>query len=250
MQPLKRGNIRLAASVLLLRSGASGLEVFMFKRPGGVDFPDLHVFPGGKLDEQDLLSDCVSGCDETRADSLLGVAGALRYWVAAIRECFEECGVLLARAGTELVDLSDQVVIEKFDRYRHALIDGDLSLVQLCEAERLHLAADELLYFSHWLTPEAAPRRFDTRFFIARMPAAQETAAHQWETAGSEWVDAADALEAGRSGDWRMIAPTMTTLESIARYGSLDELERAVREESHLPELSDTLRREGMMPLR
>ena len=251
MQPLTRANIRLAATVLLLRESSRGLQVFMQKRPGTGDFPDLHVFPGGKVDEQDVLPDLVSGCDESRANRLLGLsAGGLRYWVTAIRECFEECGVLLAHRDGNLVSLASSSEIARFDQYRHDLIDGRLELAALCRREALSLAGDRLLYFSHWLTPEAAPRRFDTRFFIARMPSAQETAAHQWETAGSDWVGADEALAAARSGAWRMIAPTTTTLKSIAGYSSLDALESAVRSETHLPELTGELRREGMMPLR
>ena len=251
MQPLKRGNIRLAATVLLLKDDSAGPQVFMMKRPGGVDFPDLHVFPGGKVDAQDFLPEHIDGLDDNRANALLGVeAGGLRYWVTAIRECFEECGVLLARRRGEIVTLTDPREIDRFDAYRHQLIDGTLSMGELCAAEQLTLAADRLFYFSHWLTPEQAPRRFDTRFFITRMPEAQETLAHHWETAGSEWVRPQQALEAWQDGSWSMIAPTITTLRSVAALGSLDGIEAQVRSETHLPELTDVLRREGMQPLR
>jgi len=250
MQPLIRDNIRLAATVLLLRQARTGPEVFMQKRPGRGDFPDLHVFPGGKVDERDFLPGCIDGLPADVADELLGVAGALRYWVTAIRECFEECGVLLARRDGVLLELTEPEEIARFDAYRHALIDGTIDMAGVCERERLVLAADRLLYFSHWLTPEAAPRRFDTRFFVTRMPLAQETFAHHWETAGAEWVAPAEALAAARAGHWRMIAPTLTTLRSIASLPSVDAIETAVRAETHLPELSDALRREGMQPLR
>jgi 8-oxo-dGTP pyrophosphatase MutT (NUDIX family) len=170
--------------------------------------------------------------------------------VTAIRECFEECGVLLARRNGELLAFSDPDEVARFDAYRHQLIDGRISMAELCGRERLVLAADRLLYFSHWLTPEQAPRRFDTRFFVTRMPSAQETAAHHWETAGAEWVAPARALEAASEGRWRMIAPTLTTLRSIATISSVDAIDAAVRGETHLPELTDALRREGMQPLR
>jgi len=250
MEPLIRDNIRLAATVLLLREGRDGPEVFMQKRPGRGDFPDLHVFPGGKVDERDFLPECIDGLPGRAADALLGVRGALRYWVTAIRECFEECGVLLARRDGELLAFSDPAEVARFDAYRHQLIDGHITMAELCGRERLVLAADRLLYFSHWLTPEQAPRRFDTRFFVTRMPSAQETAAHHWETAGAEWVAPALALEAAREGRWRMIAPTLTTLRSIATLSSVDAIDAAVRGETHLPELTDVLRREGMQPLR
>lgn len=251
MQPLTRDNIRLAASVMLLRESATGPEVFMLKRPGRGDFPDLHVFPGGKVDEEDLLPELLDDLDDDRANALLGLsAGAIRYWVTAIRECFEECGVLLARRDGEILALHEESEVERFDSYRHQLIDGDLTMSRLCEIEGLTLAADHLSYFSHWLTPDSVPRRFDTRFFLASMPAAQDTNAHHWETAGSEWVKPAEALAAAAAGRWRMISPTLTSLKSIAEFASPEEAHRIVRSEAHLPELTDGLRREGMQPLR
>lgn len=251
MQPIARDNIRLAASVLLLRDTAEGPEVFMLKRPGRGDFPDLHVFPGGKVDEDDLVPEYLDALDDGHANRLLGLnAGAVRYWVTAIRECFEECGVLLARREGQLLELSELAEVERFDSYRHRLIDARMSMVELCREESLTLAADHLLYFSHWLTPAVVPRRFDTRFFIARMPAAQETAAHHWETAGSEWVAPDQALAAAAAGQWQMISPTLTSLKSIAGYSSVTEIFAAVQQQQHLPELTDELRRQGMQPIR
>lgn len=251
MQPLTRENIRLAATVVLIRQTSAGVELFMLQRPGGVDFPDLHVFPGGKLDASDILDPYVSGLSGAAANRLLGVGGGgLRYWVAAIRECFEECGVLLARRDGDFVDLSDPGEAARFHDYRQRLIDGSLSMAELCAAERLVLAAEGLLYHSHWITPEVAPRRFDTRFFVARMPERQATVAHTWETAGAHWVSPAAALEAWRRGEWRMIAPTLVTLESLATFADVDAIYAAVRAESHLPVLTDALRGQGMHPLR
>ena len=251
MQPLERQNIRLAATVVLMRDVEAGVEVFMMQRPGGVDFPDLHVFPGGKVDEQDLLEDQVSGCPEATANRLLGLAaGGLRYWVTAIRECFEECGVLLARREGNFLELHDAKEVARFDGYRQALIDGQMTMVDLCDRESLVLAADCLLYHSHWLTPKMAPRRFDTRFFIARMPIMQDTAAHAWETAGEHWVSPEDALTEAASGRWQMISPTTITLTSLAQYDSVEAAFAAVAAETHLPTLTDELSHQGMQPLR
>ena len=251
MQPLTRDNIRLAASVLLVRESSEGPQVFMMKRPGKGDFPDLHVFPGGKVDEDDFVPELLDGLGDGEANNLLGLsAGAVRYWATAIRECFEECGVLLARRNGQLVAFADDAEAERFDSYRHQLIDGDITMAAMCSAEGLTLAADHLSYFSHWLTPDSVPRRFDTRFFLACLPARQETAAHHWETAGSEWVAPAQALDAAREGAWQMISPTLTSLRSIADYRSVSEIEQAVRAEAHLPTLTDELRREGMQPIR
>lgn len=251
MQPLERQNIRLAATVLLLRDTDAGVEVFMMQRPGGVDFPDLHVFPGGKVDEQDLMDGWVHGVSEAEANGLLGLAaGGLRYWITAIRECFEECGVLLARRGGRFLELDAQAEVARFDAYRQRLIDGHMTMADLCRDEDLVLAADCLLYFSHWLTPEAAPRRFDTRFFVARMPGAQDTAAHAWETAGEHWIRPREALDELAAGRWQMISPTIITLTSIAQYDSVESVFRAVAAENHLPELTTELNRQGMQRLR
>lgn len=251
MQPLERQNIRLAATVVLMRDTAAGLEVFMMQRPGGVDFPDLHVFPGGKVDEQDLMQEWVHGCTEAEANRLLGLAaGGLRYWVTAIRECFEECGVLLARRGGSFLELKEPSEVTRFDGYRQALIDQQMTMADLCEREGLVLAADCLRYFSHWLTPASVPRRFDTRFFVARMPVMQETAAHAWEVAGDHWVSPQDALAAAERGDWQMISPTLTTLTSLSAYGTADAVFAAVAAETHLPPLTDELHQQGMQSLR
>lgn len=251
MQPLERGNIRLAATVVLVRDTPQGSEVFMMKRPGRGDFPDLHVFPGGKVDEADFAPELLAGLDASTADRLLGVsAGGLRYWVAAIRECFEECGVLLAYRDGRPLRWSDEGEAARFHGYRQRLIDGELSVQDLCRREHLRLAADRVGYFSHWITPEVAPRRFDTRFFIAEMPTEQATVAHEHEAADDEWVRPRDALTAAAEGRWRMISPTLTTLRSIARFDDADTMLAAVAAETHIGELTEELRRQGMHPLR
>jgi len=250
MEPLTRGNIRLAATIVLARNGPQGPEVFMMKRPGSGDFPDLHVFPGGKLDEADLAPNLLEGLDEATANRLLGVAGGLRYWVAAIRECFEECGVLLAYRDGALLRWADEGEIARFNDYRHRLIEGSISMLEVCRREGLRLAADRVWYLSHWLTPEVAPRRFDTRFFLAGMPEDQETIAHHWETADDEWVRPEDALAAFAMGRWQMISPTLTTLASIAPFGDVDAMIDAVKAEDHIGELTDELRHQGMQSLR
>ncbi|MEZ5558847.1 MAG: NUDIX hydrolase [Pseudomonadales bacterium] len=244
-------NIRLAATILLLRDSSEGPEVFMLQRPGGGDFPDLHVFPGGKVDTQDHVPDQVRGLDDPGASVQLGLAeGGLRFWAAAIRECFEECGVLLAYRGAELVRFDDPGEAARFEDYREQLIDGSLSLETLCRLEGLTLATDQVHYFSHWITPEQAPRRFDTRFFIAAMPGGQETLAHAWETAADAWVRPVQALAAHREGRWQMISPTLTTLASIESFSRVSDILQAVRREAHLPMLTDALRSQGMHDLR
>lgn len=251
MEPLARGNIRLAATIVLLRDGPGGLEVFMMQRPGSGDFPDLHVFPGGKVDEGDFVPELLEGLSDDEANRRLGIAaGGLRYWVAAIRECFEECGVLLAYRGGRLIRWRDEGEVARFAAYRQQLIDGEISMAALCRQEGLALAADRVRYFSHWITPPLVPRRFDTRFFVAAMPGDQETVAHHRETADDAWVRPDEALAAHRAGRWQMISPTLTTLESIAAFTDVDEVLEAVAAERHVGELTEEQRRQGMHELR
>ena len=251
MQPLVRGNIRLAATVMLVRDGAAGLEVYMVKRPGRGDFPDLHVFPGGKVDEDDFAPELCLGFDDENASTQLGIdAGGLRYWVAVARECFEECGVLLAYRDGEPLEFSAIAQRRRFEDYRQQLLDGDLSFADLCQREQLSIAWDRLAYFSHWLTPEVAPRRFDTRFFVAAMPEHQHTLAHTTETADDDWEVAANALARFANGQWQMIDPTLRSLETLSEYDSVGSLLAGVDEGDHLMPLTAALMAQGMQPLR
>jgi 8-oxo-dGTP pyrophosphatase MutT (NUDIX family) len=251
MQPLKTDNIRLAATILLVRDTDQGPEVFMLQRPGGVDFPDLHVFPGGKVDAEDLVPELVTDFDDAQASRMLGVnAGGLRYWIAAIRECFEECGVLLADRDGSLFSPSSSAEVARFANHRHSLVDGDMDFGALCRSEALSVEARRAHYFSHWITPEVAPRRYDTRFFIAEMPAGQFTDRHAWETADDAWVSPTQALEHFAAGQWQMIAPTLITLQSIVEYTDVASMLAAVAVQAHLPELTSQLLEQGMHPMR
>jgi 8-oxo-dGTP pyrophosphatase MutT (NUDIX family) len=251
MQPLSRDNIRLAATILLVRDSDHGPEVFMLQRPGGVDFPDLHVFPGGKVDDADYVPEFVMDVDDLQASRMLGVqAGGLRYWVAAIRECFEECGVLLADRDGELFVPGSESEAARFADYRHALVAGEIDFGSLCRKEGLTIQGRRAHYFSHWITPDVAPRRFDTRFFIAEMPAGQFTDGHAWETADEAWIAPRAALDHSTSGRWQMISPTLTALQSIVDYSDVGSMLAAVAVEAHLPELTAELTHQGMHPLR
>lgn len=233
MEPLQQGNIRLAATLMLARDAPAGPEVFMMQRPARGDFPNLHVFPGGKVEGDDFAPALLAGLGEGRADSQLGVRGALRYWVAAIRECFEECGVLLAYRDGAPLRRKSEAEAARFDTYRHQLADGELSLEALCRREGLQLAADRLRYFGHWLTPPVLPRRFDTRFFITRMPAGQQTLAHPRELVGGAWIRPGDALDAAEQGRWGMVGPTLHCLRRIAPCGDVaGMLDAAASEQS------------------
>jgi 8-oxo-dGTP pyrophosphatase MutT (NUDIX family) len=239
--------IRKAATVLLLRP-ADPFEVFMVQRPGRGTFPNLHVFPGGKVDDADdgLERFCAGLGDAQAAAQLALPSGGLRYWVTAIRECFEECGVLLAYRDGALFEPNGDAEAARFDEYRNALAAGDLDLAALAEAEGLRFATDRVLYFSHWITPPSAPARFDTRFFVAAMPAGQRAVGHERETVSGSWVAPHDALAHQEAGRWQMIHPTLTTLGTVAEYDSVEAVMRAVAERSHIGDINANQSEQGM----
>jgi 8-oxo-dGTP pyrophosphatase MutT (NUDIX family) len=239
-----------AATLLLVRDARGGLEVFMVERPGAADFGGMHVFPGGKVDVADAAveSYCVAMTDAA-ASAHLGIErGGIAFWSAAIREAFEEAGVLLAYRGEHLVDLSHDATRDRFADHRDAVHKGHLTIVELCEREHLRLATDRIHYFSHWITPVGPPRRYDTRFFLAHMPENQEPVHHEHELEDGMWVRPAEALAHREAGRWTMIFPTLTTLQSLARHQSVAALEAAVRARTHLPTVTSERNRQGMQP--
>jgi len=168
-----------AATVTLVRDTPDGVEVLMLQRNHQSGFmPGMFLFPGGALDPEDqaraVLGRC-AGLDDTAACAALGIAaGALAYWAAAIRESFEEAAMLLAydESGA-LVNPQTHERLGRFEEYRRRLNAGEPVLASMLERENLTLAVDRMTYFSHWITPIGAPRRYDTRFFVARAPAGQ-----------------------------------------------------------------------------
>ena len=240
--------VRLAATVVLLRDSTTGPEVFMVKRPRRGDFPDLHVFPGGKVDAEDQLDErfCLGLTDRIASRQLRVKSGGLRYWVAAIRECFEEAGVLLAcRDGQGLV-FEDREETQRFSRYRDALIAGDVTFSHLVTTESVSLRTNNVHFFSHWITPEGAPARFNTRFFVASMPSNQHAIGHHVETAGGVWINPEQAIRNEAKGDWQMIVPTLTTLRMISSYESVGELVDTVKTGKHQIPVTPLMHQRGM----
>lgn len=247
------GGIRKAATLLVARQGpgaAADVELFMVRRPARGAFPNLRVFPGGKVDAADdgLASFC-RGRTDADASAALGLAsGGLRYWVTAIRECFEECGVLLAYRAGGLFRPDDEREQVRFDLHRDALATGALTFEELLRCERLRLATDRVHYFSHWITPETAPARFDTRFFLALLPPGQRAAEHSRETTSGTWVTPAQALANHDAGAWQMIHPTLTTLGAVARFRNVDHLLGAVAAGRHRGAVDERQRAQGQQP--
>ena len=250
MQALVKDNIRLAATVMLIRDGGQGLEVFMVQRPGRGDFPDVHVFPGGKVDTDDFYPEICFGLKDTEASDRLGIAsGGLRYWVAVARECFEECGVLLAcKEGVPIIFDEDAKL--RFGEHRERLLTNKITFSDICRLEHLQVDCKRLEYFSHWITPNQVPRRFDTRFFVATMPTDQSTHAYTFETVDDEWIQPSNALTNKDKGHWQMIDPTLRSLETLTQYRSVKEALGDIQQGCHLMSLTEALSRQGMQSLR
>ena len=197
--------IRPASTILLLRDGASGLEVFMVVRHHQIDFASgALVFPGGKIDPPDD----VLAADAARCADVAGLDPAARaFRVAAIRETFEECGVLLARPRG-----SDALV----DGQRcAALAASGKTFADMLADEDLVLALDLLTPYAHWITPPVVPKRFDTHFFLAAAPADQLAVHDGGESVDSVWVNPGHALREQEAGNYTIIFPTRMNLKML-----------------------------------
>jgi 8-oxo-dGTP pyrophosphatase MutT (NUDIX family) len=205
-----------AATIILLRETDTALKVFMQERHRDTKaFSSMLVFPGGKVHAGDRHTDWrsyCSGSDDTDAEQLA-------HQVAAIRETFEECGVLLARADGEEELLGGERVAG-LAAYRARLQADELCFIELVQQQRLRLACDKLAYFARWITPQFESRRFDTRFFLVRVPPSQqELLRHDgYEAVNSIWIDPQQAVADAKAGRRKLIFPTIRNLERLAQY--------------------------------
>jgi 8-oxo-dGTP pyrophosphatase MutT (NUDIX family) len=232
--------MRLAATVLLLRDSDNGIEVFMEKRHIKSDFVGgAYVFPGGAVDPSDADSaeELCSGLDDDAASKRLGVDdNGLAFYVAAIRECFEEAGVLLAYDSTgELLSFEDEAVEDHYKKLRDQLNSGDITIQQIARQEGLTLATDLIEYWSHWITPAGQPRRYDTYFFAVRAPSSQTAAHDDWELTSSAWVTPMEALDRGAAREWMIIFPTVKNLIELGSHATAEKALAAARAKPELP---------------
>lgn len=218
--------IREACTLVLVRDGESGVETLLLRRDPNAQFlPGHFVFPGGALvpeDREARAMQRIRGLDDRRASERLGVAsGGLACWLAAVRETFEECGLLLAvdETGRGL----DTARLAAAAADRPALNAGTLSFADFLAKHRLDVPAGELVYFDHWLTPPTRPRRFDTRFFMARAPEGQVEAHDGAEVVDARWVRPADALAEIARGAIETAHATAAMLEMLAGRTSAED---------------------------
>jgi 8-oxo-dGTP pyrophosphatase MutT (NUDIX family) len=217
---------RLAATILLLRDRAEHLEVFMVERHHKIDFATgALVFPGGKVETTDAgqsMRPLCAGVDELDDD-------AITVRVTAIRETFEESGVLLARPRGQ-GELIGADALAKIDAtYRAALQAGETDLRTLAEAENLSLACDCLVPFAHWITPDMLPKRFDTHFFLADAPGDQLALHDGSESVDSVWTTPAAALQAEADGKRTIVFATLANLQKLGRSPTTREAMAAAR---------------------
>ncbi|NNN15819.1 MAG: NUDIX hydrolase [Acidimicrobiaceae bacterium] len=221
--------IRNAATVMLLRQDGAVMKVLMLKRNLNLEFVGgAYVFPGGKVDSGDYLPAILERCDgldDQAASVNLGVdSGGLAYYVAAIREAFEEAGVLVgSKPDGSMPSKAD------LDSARERLLAGEADFQSILESLDIRLSVSELNYFAHWITPEGPPRRFDTRFFVARAPEGQVGQHDMSETVSSVWISPLDAIKAAHEHTLEIILPTMRNLMAIGRFSHVEEVIDAAR---------------------
>ena len=227
-----------AATVSMLRDGDQGLETLMVVRHHEIDFASgALVFPGGRIDAQDSeVSDCCEGVDGVD-DSTVA------FRVGAIREAFEESGVLLARprGRTELVGGER---LAELDKYREPLNSGEIGLRKFLESERLVLACDLLQHFAHWITPEMMPKRFDTHFYLAAAPRDHLAVHDGRESVDSVWISPQGALEGARSGKYTIVFPTRLNVEMLGRSSSVAQAMRMAQDRTIVRVMPWTEKRE------
>ncbi|MCC7325672.1 MAG: MBL fold metallo-hydrolase [Burkholderiales bacterium] len=229
--------IRPAATLILLREGARGPELLMQRRASAAVFlGGAYVFPGGALEISDAdpgVQARVVGLSEEQARTRLTLAeGALAYWVAAARECFEEAGILLTQdeAGSPIAP--DRVAAMTADR--EALNRRELGFAELLARHRQFLRASELIYFDHRITPPIRPRRFDTRFFVASAPPGQGGSHDNNEAIDSAWLRPRDALDLAGRKEIEIAPVTAIVLEELARFANVDQALAHARAKEHI----------------
>jgi 8-oxo-dGTP pyrophosphatase MutT (NUDIX family) len=236
-----------AATVILARPcpdpEVKDIEVLLVLRNRKSSFvPGYYVFPGGVLDPGDFepgVERCMTGLDPQEAARLLAdmspPAKALGAWIAGIRETFEEVGVLIARTKDgSPVAIEAEEDRRRFGRYRQELIEGKIKFVRMLEEEGMVLSGNDLHYFSHWITPEFLPKRYDVRFFAAEVPPGQIAVCDGVELTDQRWMRPRAALadyEAGRIG---MVLPQIITLQELSRFRTPGEVIDSARKR-HIP---------------
>jgi glyoxylase-like metal-dependent hydrolase (beta-lactamase superfamily II)/8-oxo-dGTP pyrophosphatase MutT (NUDIX family) len=228
---------RQAASLIVLRDSPRGPEVLMLRRaerPGDQN-SGAAVFPGGLLDPADgAIAPLCDGVDSAAANARLELAeGGLNYWIAAVRECFEEAGLLFATDAQGRRVALDERPADELRALREALHGNRMGMSDLCERLGVRIDLGALDYYSHWLTPLGMPKIFDTRFFITRAPEGQTARHDETETVELLWLTPAEALDKTRG--LKLVNVTSVTLKALAAFGSAQAAIDAARAQASVP---------------
>jgi 8-oxo-dGTP pyrophosphatase MutT (NUDIX family) len=232
---------RLAATVILLRAAEPSFEVFLTRRPEGMAFlGGMYCFPGGTLRTEDFSDAMLSrsaGITPDQAQKIIGSEfaprQALGLWIAAIRELFEEAGILLAVDGAGERNVANSGLAIRLAEKHARLLDKTLSFYSVLESEGLFCDLAALAHFSHWQTPAQVSMRFDTHFFLASLPVDQSPLPTSTEVAQSVWLTPDGALRLFGKNELPMIFPTFASLRTLADFDSLKRLFKEYRAGSY-----------------
>ena len=224
-----------AATIALLRDSPSRMEILLLRRDRSASFvPGAYVFPGGRVDRADWMKKTLARVDgltpETAADRL-GLADtnppAIAYYVAALREAFEETGILIG-VGPNSEAPPTAAEDANIEVLRNGLMEGHVSFTEALEQLSCRIDGSSIEYLAHWITPEREPRRFDTRFFAARVQADTKPMFDPREMTDAVWVTPQDALSRNQAGTLPMIFPTISTLQQLADYATAEDALREI----------------------
>ena len=231
--------VRFASTVVLLRPDENGgFEILLTRRPLEMRFlGGFYVFPGGTVDKEDYSAKILERCRGLSGNDAQKILGnchdprvAIGHWVAAIRELFEEVGVLLCESASGAsIDLRDEMTKENFEIKRRTIVKEELTFGEFLESEGLYCDLSRMIYFFHRVTPEFYPMRFDTRFYLVPLPAHQTPLSRSEEVTHSLWIKPAEALSQVDRHDFPILPPTTTVLEDLAIIDSLADLRAKYR---------------------
>jgi len=229
-----------ASTVVVARPGETGIEVLLLRRPQRSGFAaGAWVFPGGRVDPSDsdlTITRAMTGPDPATWAERLGLDDpeeALGFVVAALREAWEETGILIGHASPD-ADLQGT---------RRSLLSGELDMAQAVDRTEIRYALDDLVYIAHWITPEPEPRRYDTRFFLARVAPGAQCVLEGDELAEARWISPAEAMEKFSQGTMMLLPPTADTLRRLGEFRDLDEAWSALAD-APVPAILPRMRRD------
>ncbi len=231
---------RNAATVILVKDLAAGLEIFFMRRNQNQGFMGGYsVFPGGRLDDTDCDTElwehyCIpmfSKSSQTLQEPTLPESTARGLYMAAIRETFEESGILLAvSASGTIIDFCDAKKVERFKLYRQRIHRREITMKDLAILEGIRFVPSMMIPYAHWITPEIEPKRYDTRFFLARFPNGQYTSHDEDELIASVWATPDDALRMNKIGKMPLSPPTLKTVEELSFFQTTEQLFKTATE--------------------